>query len=62
MEHQKKLTELNEMSLQEVKNYLDTKTAVKPEDHEKITQATEEWQVAWSKFLAALLVLERIEI
>ena len=62
MDHKKKLEELNKESLQRFEEYLQTKSTLKKEEHEKLHQAKDEWQVAWNKFLEALLVLERIEI
>jgi len=62
MEHKQQLEELNKASLQKFDEYLKAKTAVNPEDHEKIHQAKDEWQVAWNKFMETLLVLERLEI
>jgi hypothetical protein len=62
MEHKKRLEELNQRSLEEFENYLQTKSEIKDEHHEKIKQAKDEWQVAWNKFLETLLVLERLEI
>jgi len=62
MEHKKKLEELNKESLQKFEEYVKAKSALKDEDHEKLHQAKDEWQVAWNKFMEALLVLERIEI
>lgn len=63
MEHKNKLEELNKESLQKIDDYVQTKKEkLKPEDHEKLHKAKEEWQVAWNKLMEALLVLEHIEI
>jgi hypothetical protein len=62
MEQKKKLEELNKESLQKFEEYVQTKGALKEEDHEKIHQAKHEWQAAWSKLMDALMVLERLEI
>ena len=62
MEHKKRLEELNQESLQKFEEYLKTKETLKEKDHEKLHQARDEWQVAWSKFMDALMVLERLEI
>jgi hypothetical protein len=62
MEHKKKLEELNQESLQKFEDYLKSKGALKEDEHLKLHKAKEEWQVAWSKFMEALMVLERLEI
>jgi hypothetical protein len=62
MDHKKRLEELNKESLQRFEEYMQTKSALKKEDHEKLHQAKDEWQVAWTKFQEALMVLERLEI
>lgn len=62
MEHKKKLEELNQESLQKFEDYLKSKGELKEEDHLKLHNAKEEWQVAWSKLMDALMVLERLEI
>lgn len=62
MEHKKKLEELNKESLQKLEDYIKTKGTLKDEHHEKVHTAKEEWQLAWSKLMEALIVLERIEI
>jgi hypothetical protein len=61
MEHRKKIEELNKESLQKFEEYIKSKD-LKKEDHEKLHQAKDEWQVAWNKLLEALMILERIEI
>jgi hypothetical protein len=62
MEHKKRLEELNKESLEKLGEYLKTKETLLQEDHEKVNKAKEEWQVAWSKLMEALMVLERLEI
>lgn len=62
MEHANKLEELNKESLQKLEDYLKTKGALKEEHHEKLHKAKDEWQVAWSKLMETLIILERIEI
>lgn len=63
MEHKKKLQELHKESLQKLEDYMETKkAALKEDDHKKLHHAKEEWQLAWSKLMEALMVLERIEI
>lgn len=62
MEHKKKLEELNKESLQKFEDYIKVKEGLKKEDHEKLHQAKDEWQVAWNKFMETLMVLERLEL
>jgi hypothetical protein len=62
MEHKKKLEELHQESLQKLEEFVQTKKTLKKEDHENLHRAKEEWQVAWSKLMEALLVMERLEI
>ena len=62
MEHKKRLEELNKESLQKLEEYLKTKQELTESHHEKVQEAKEEWQVAWNKLMAALMVLERLEI
>ena len=62
MEHKKKLEELNKESLQKLEEYLKTKETLIEDDHKKVQEAKEEWQLAWNKLMEALMVLERLEI
>ena len=62
MEHKKKLEELNQESLQKFDEYVKAKGDLKEEDHENLHRARDELQVAWNKFMEALMVLERLEI
>jgi predicted phage tail protein len=62
MEHKIKLEELNKVSLEKLEDYVKTKEALREEDHAKLQQAKDEWQVAWNKLMDVLMVLERIEI
>jgi len=62
MDHKQKLEELNKESLNQFEEYLKTKNSLKKEHHEKLHTAKEEWQVAWAKFMEALMVMERLEI
>lgn len=62
MEHANKLEELNKESLQKLEDYLKTKGTLKEEHHEQLHKAKDEWQVAWSKLMETLIILERIEI
>lgn len=63
MEQKKNLEELNKQSLQKLEDYVASKKdSLKEEDHEKLSQAKEDWQKAWAKLMDALIVLERLEI
>lgn len=62
MEHKKKLEDLNKESLKRYDEYLKSKTSVKEEDQARIDEAKEEWQLAWTRFMEALMVLERLEL
>lgn len=62
MGRKKKLEKLHKESLQKVEDYVKKKGKVIDEHHEKMQQAKEEWQKAWSRLMDALIVLERIEI
>lgn len=62
MGHKKKLEELHNKSLQKLEEYVKKKGTLKNEHHEKLHQAKDEWQKAWSKLKDALIALERIEI
>ena len=62
MEHKKRLEDLNKESLQKFEDYVKAKGELKKEEHEKLHKAKDEWQVAWNKFMEALMVLERLEI
>ncbi len=62
MEHKEKLEQLNKESLQKLEEYVKKKGAIKEEDHKKLHEAKEEWQVAWNKLMEVLMVLERVEI
>ncbi|MEO6611724.1 MAG: hypothetical protein ABIT05_02285 [Chitinophagaceae bacterium] len=62
MEHKNKLEELNKDALQKLDDYVKTKTTLKEEHHEQLNSARHDWQLAWSKLMEILTVLERIEI
>lgn len=62
MEHKEHLEKLNAESLKKIEAYIRGKRDLKPEAHEKIRSAKEEWQLAWNKLMEAMLVFERIEI
>jgi hypothetical protein len=62
MEPKKHLEKLNTDSLKKLEDYIHSKGGLKQEEHEKVHTAKEEWQLAWSKLMEALMILERIEI
>ena len=62
MEHKEHLEKLNSDSLKKLDEYIQSKGGLKQEEHEKVHTAKEEWQLAWSKLMEALIILERIEI
>ncbi len=62
MDTKRKLEELNRESLKQLEEYLKSKGELKPDEHLKITKASEEWQTSWNKVMEALMVLERLEI
>lgn len=62
MDTKKSLQELHTETLQKLDTYLQTKSPVNEEDHEKIKAAKDKWQQAWFEFLETLLVLEKLEI
>ena len=61
-QHKKKLEELNNESLQRIDDYVKTRGTLKEEDHARLHNAKDEWQVAWNKLMEAMIVLERLEI
>ena len=62
MDHKNELSELHKASSEKLEEYLKAKGELKPEDHEKVHTAKEEWATAWNKLMESLLVLERLEI
>ena len=62
MDHKQKLEELNHESLKQFEDYLKSKGQLKKDENLKVVKAPEEWQSAWSKFMEAMMVLERLEI
>jgi hypothetical protein len=63
MDHKKELEKLNKRSLERFEKYMaSSKDRFKEEEHQKITTAKEEWQIAWNKFMETLMMLERLEI
>ena len=61
MDHKSKLEDLNTESLLKLEEYMRT-NSLSDEDHGKLYQAKDEWQVAWSKLMETMLMLERLEI
>jgi len=62
MDHKEKLEQLHKESLQRFEEYLKAKGDVGKEHHEKIHEAKKNWQLAWSKMMEALIVLENLEL
>ena len=62
MDHKQKLEELNKAAVEKLNEYIKHKEPVKDEHKEQLHTAKQEWQVAWTKLMEALLVLERLEI
>jgi len=62
MEHKNKLEALHKEALQKLEDYAKTKATLKEDQHEQLNTAKQEWQLAWSKLMEILTVLERIEI
>jgi hypothetical protein len=62
MDHKKKLEELHKESLKKFDEYLKTKGEIGQEHHEQLHEAKKNWQVAWSKLMETLMVLENLEI
>ncbi|HKB45437.1 MAG TPA: hypothetical protein VKC90_13650 [Chitinophagaceae bacterium] len=62
MDQKKKLEELHKESLEKFDEYLKARGEIGQEHHEKLHEAKKNWQVAWSKLMEALMVLENLEI
>jgi len=62
MDHKEKLEQLHKESLQRFEEYLKAKGEVSKEHHEKIHEAKKNWQLAWSKMMEALIVIENLEL
>ena len=62
MDQKKKLAELHEESIKNFDEYLKAKGEIAQEHHEKIHDAKKNWQIAWSKMMETLMVLENLEI
>ena len=45
-----------------IEEYLKSKGQLKEDEHLKVVQAKEDWQLAWNKFMETLMVLERLEL
>ncbi len=61
MDHKSKLEELNTESLLKLEEYMRTGELAE-EEHERLYQAKDEWQIAWNKMMETMLMLERLEI
>jgi hypothetical protein len=63
MDHRQKLENLNKESLKLFEEYLRSKEHKEHnEEHKDLVKASEDWQIAWNKFIEAVMVLERLEI
>lgn len=62
MEHKNRLEEINKEALEKFDEYMKIKSSPGSEHHDKIHSAKDEWQLAWTKFMETLLVLEKLEI
>ena len=62
MDHKEKLEELNKESLEKFDEYVKAKGEIGQEHHEKLHEAKKNWQLAWSKLMETLMVLEKLEI
>ena len=62
MDNTKHLEALNNDALEKLEAYMKSKADLSAEQHEKINQAKDKWQLAWNEFLETLLVLEKLEI
>ena len=61
MDHKSNLEDLNTESLLKLEEYMRT-SPLTDDDHERLYQAKDDWQVAWNKLMETMLVLERLEI
>lgn len=62
MDHKNKLEELNREALEKLEAYMKEKGPAGSEQHDRVHNAKNEWQLAWNKLMETLLVLERLEI
>lgn len=62
MNYRQQLEKLNKESLTQIEQYLKSKGKLKEDEHLKVMNAKEDWQLAWNKFMEALMVLERLEL
>ena len=62
MTHKEELDELHKKSLRTFDEYLENKSGASKNEHEKLLQEKDEWQLAWNKLMETMLVLERLEI
>lgn len=62
MTQKEELDELHKKSLSKFNEYLENKPGTSAEEHEKILQQKNEWQLAWNKLMETMLILERLEI
>ena len=62
MEHRKDLEELNKKSLEKYDEYLQSKTNLDKEHHEKLTEAKNKWQSSHADLMKFFIYLETLEI
>ncbi len=62
MTHKEGLDELHKKSLNKFDEYLQSKSGTSKDEHQKLLQEKDEWQIAWNKLMETILVLERLEI
>ena len=62
MEHRKDLEELNKKSLEKYDEYLQSKTNLDKEHHDKLTEAKNKWQSSHADLMKFLIYLETLEI
>jgi hypothetical protein len=62
MDHREKLEKLHKESLERVNEYLKAKGELDPKHHEKLHVAKKDWELAWSKLMETLIVLENLEL
>ena len=60
MSDKEELEQMHKRSLLQVEHLINKKP--EEEDHEHLHQLKTDWEVAWSKLMETLLVLERLEI
>jgi len=62
MDYREQFEKLNTASLLHIEEFLKSKGQLKEDEHLKVVQAKEDWQLAWNKFMETLMVSERLEL